>query len=192
MPHAHRSTKPHHRRRLVGTILVILGVLGFVLLLTTHLGDNTTTPTVAGAPTRIAIPSIHITSDIIPIGVKGRVVQVPTSIHIVGWDDHTSQLPVHTGAALLVGHRDSVSSENGIFRHLGDVKIGQPIDVWTGNKLTIYHIRTIQQFPKNSLPTWVDTTTGPPQLILVTCGGALSPGPDGKLHWNSNIVVTAT
>jgi LPXTG-site transpeptidase (sortase) family protein len=190
--HAHRSSKPRRWRRVAGAVALVLGVVGLVLILATRLGDNQAAPTVAGAPTRIAIPSVHIESDIIPIGVKGRVVQVPTSIHIVGWDNQTSKLPVKAGSSLLVGHRDSVSSEDGIFRHLGEVKIGQEVQVWTGNKLTVYHVRSVQQFPKNGLPTWVDAVTGPAKVVLVTCGGGLATGPDGRLHWDANIVVVAT
>ncbi|HZP15282.1 MAG TPA: class F sortase, partial [Nocardioides sp.] len=118
--------------------------------------------------------------------------QVPTSIHIVGWDNQTSKLPVKAGSSLLVGHRDSVSSEDGIFRHLGEVKIGQEVEVWTGTKMTVYHVRSVQSFPKNGLPTWVDAVTGPAKVVLVTCGGGLATGPDGRLHWDANIVVVAT
>lgn len=190
MPYAHRSSR-RRRRRILGAGALVCGLLGLALIFATHLGDKEAAPSVAGAPTRIAIPSVHIASNIIPIGVKGRVVQVPTSIHIVGWDDQTSVLPVRSGAALLVGHRDSVSSEDGIFRHLGEVKVGQEVEVWTGRTLSVYHVRTIQQFPKDALPSWVDAASGPGRLVLVTCGGGLATGPDGRLHWDANIVVVA-
>lgn len=192
MPYVYQSHRRWRLRRLVGVVALVAGVLGLVLILAVHLQDRPSTTPLPGAPTRISIPSIHIEANIIPIGVQGRVVQVPASIHLVGWDNQTARIPASAGAILLVGHRDSMSSEDGIFRHLDEVKVGQAVQVWTGRTLTVFHVRTVQTFPKNGLPTWVNAVTGAPRLVLVTCGGGLAAGPDGRLHWDANVVVVAT
>ena len=50
-----------------------------------------------------------------------------------------------------------------------------------------YRVTSVRRVRKQALPSSIYSRTGPPQLVLVTCGGPF----DGH-HYRDNIIVTAS
>jgi hypothetical protein len=51
-----------------------------------------------------------------------------------------------------------------------------------------YRVTSVRAYPKSELPTSVFRRTGPPRLVLVTCGG---PFDAATGHYPDDVVVTA-
>jgi sortase A len=103
---------------------------------------------------RLEISRVHI-SAVVAEGTSQRVLSRAIG-HAVG-----TALPGQTGNVTLAAHRDT------FFRHLGDVRSGDIIDLKEPGHEYRYQVRfTAVVGPKD---TWVLATTGKETLTLLTC-----------------------
>lgn len=147
------------------------------------------------APVTLRIPSLHLSTTIINVGLNAdRTPQVPpltaAGIREVGWYD-LGPTPGEVGAAVIVGHVDAAVAGRGSFYNLGTLVPGQAVSVTLTNGATVdFTVTSVREYPKDHFP--VTTVYGPtahPTLRLITCGGRFDSTTRSYL---SNIVVYAT
>ena len=65
---------------------------------------------------------------------------------------------------------------------------GDRVVVGTATGRVAYVVEAVHRYPKAGLPAEVFATTGPPRLVLITCGGDFDPR---TRHYAENVVVYA-
>jgi LPXTG-site transpeptidase (sortase) family protein len=127
-------------------------------------------------PVHIVIPAIGVSARIVPLGLRAdRTLEVPKNLVNAGWFTGGPE-PGERGAAVVVGHVDSVSRP-GVFFRLRDLRHGDVIRIRLLDG-TIVRYRAVSAIvvQKTSFPTKrVYAPTPRPTLRLVTCSGALDP-----------------
>jgi hypothetical protein len=133
-----------------------------------------TTPVLdAAAPVRLQIPSIGVSTNLVPLGLNpDGSMQVPTKWEEAGWYARGPR-PGEDGPAVIAGHVDSTSGPAVFFR-LHDLRAGDQVLVTRADHSVVrFVIDGLQQFPKASFPTAaVFGATPGPTLRLITCTGA--------------------
>jgi sortase (surface protein transpeptidase) len=127
-------------------------------------------------PIRIAIPSIHVFARVIPLGLnRDRTLEVPTDLADTGWFTQGPE-PGERGAAVIVGHLESLSGP-GVFFHLRDLRPGGLIRIRLADGTVVRYVaRSSLRVPKARFPTKrVYAPTPEPTLRLITCSGRLDP-----------------
>jgi len=134
-----------------------------------------------GQPSRLVIPSIGLDAPVVEVGItveNGKPVW-ETAAFAVGFY-RGSALPGTRGNTVMAGHISSpVSKKGDIFRRLPEVRIGDRIDVFVGDRRVSYDVTEIKVVP----PTAVQVMAPMPDAILtlITCY------PDGV--YSSRLVV---
>jgi sortase (surface protein transpeptidase) len=133
-----------------------------------------TTPVLnAAAPVRLEIPSIGVSTDLVPLGLNpDGSMQVPAKWGEAGWYTRGPR-PGEDGPAVIAGHVDSTSGPAVFFR-LHDLRAGDTVLVTRADHSVVrFVIDRLRQFPKASFPTAaVFGATPGPTLRLITCTGA--------------------
>ena len=140
-------------------------------------------------PVRILIQAIGVSAPIIPVGLNAdRTLQVPARFGDAGWFTRGPE-PGEPGAAIVVGHVDSVSGP-GVFYHLRALKGGDVIKIVLKNGWTVRYVVTDHlAAPKNDFPTkLVYGRTEKPTLRLITCDGQFDTATG---HYVDNYIVFA-
>jgi LPXTG-site transpeptidase (sortase) family protein len=148
----------------------------------------TTTPI---TPARLIIPSIGVNANVEQVGKKADgSMGTPQTFGDVAWYALGSK-PGAAGNAVIDGHVDNALTTAGVFMHLSQVHLGDIIEVADGSGATrTFVVNNIQEVPANSAPdASIFATTGPSQLVLITCDGAWVP--DAK-SYDKRLVVFAT
>jgi hypothetical protein len=164
-------------------------------LILTGRGDPATRTRAAAAtrsePTRVRIAALGIDTPVFPVSISlsAGALAVPPLIHRAGWWADGEAPGSTTGATLIAGHVDSAKAGLGAFGPLREARRGQKVQVTTKDGRTrTYRIVSVQEMPKEQLPTSPYSRAGRPRLVLVTCGG---PFNRALGHYRDNIVVTA-
>lgn len=148
------------------------------------------TPTPVAPPTGLVIPSIGVRTGLIRLGLTSAgAVQVPSTTSVAGWYTGSSR-PGAIGAAVIVGHIDSLSGP-GVFFHLRQLHPGSKVYVRRGDgSLAVFRVTKVATYLKSRFPTLSVYGAVPnAQLRLITCGGAFDPATG---HYLSNIIVYAS
>jgi sortase A len=122
-----------------------------------------------GLPSRIVIPSIALDAKVVEVGIvveKGKPVW-ETAAFAVGFHRGTA-LPGTKGNAVMAGHISSPVSKRGdVFRRLPEVRIGDRVQVYLGERRVTYEIAEIRVVA----PTAVQVMSQTPDatLTLITC-----------------------
>jgi sortase A len=120
-------------------------------------------------PGRIVIPSIALDAKVVEVGIvveKGKPVW-ETAAFAVGFHRGTA-LPGTKGNAVMAGHISSPVSRRGdIFRRLPEVRIGDRVQVYVGERRVTYEVTEIRVVS----PTAVQVMDQTPDatLTLITC-----------------------
>lgn len=144
-------------------------------------------------PTRVDIPAIGVTSDVLQLGLNAdKTVQVPPlgKDSRAGWYRY-SPTPGQLGPSVLLGHVDSKEYGPGIFFKLGALRQGDLVSVTrTDHTVAVFRVDRVVSYPKNQFPTLeVYGNTDRSELRLITCGGKF----DFSSHnYLSNIVAYAS
>ncbi len=151
--------------------------------------STTTTPRglARSTPRELLVPSLGIATAVGELGLQAnRQVQVPTSVHTVGWF-RLGPTPGQVGSAVILGHVDSYLGP-GIFFNLKTLPIGALIEVRLANRSTaLFRVTSVVQYAKTSFPdALVYGSSGGRDLNLVTCGGTFNHQTGS---YESNIVV---
>ena len=144
-------------------------------------------PVPHGAPTRISIASAGIDAPIIPLAVNpDGTLAVPADFGVAGWY-RLGPRPGKPGAAVIVGHVDSISGPAAFYR-LGQLAPGDLARVsWPSGASVHVRVYAVREYAKSAFPTsLVYGPTRSPEIRLVTCGG---PFDESTGHYLDNVVV---
>lgn len=120
-------------------------------------------------PSRIAIPSIALDANVVEVGItveNGKPVW-ETAAFAVGYHRGTA-LPGTRGNTVMAGHISSPVSKKGeVFKRLPEVRVGDRVDVFTGDRKATYEVAEVRVVP----PTAVQVMNPTPDatLTLITC-----------------------
>lgn len=135
------------------------------------------------APTRITIPTIGATSDLIPLGLQtSGAMEVPSvdDPGQAGWYEPGPE-PGERGPAVIVGHVDGRidgrPGQPGVFHRLHTLKVGDPVLIDRLDGTTArFVVERVATFPKTEFPTMQVYGNRPsPELRLITCGDTFDP-----------------
>ncbi|WP_406423263.1 class F sortase [Streptomyces sp. NBC_00873] len=143
------------------------------------------------APIQVAIPSIGVTSSLMPLGLNADgTVEVPPAEKgmTAGWYTGGA-IPGERGAAVLIGHNDTRFGR-AVFHDLK--KIGKGADIVVRNErgqAAHFTVTGTESVSKKAFPTKrVYGGTDDRALRLITCDGAF----DAQGHPVDNLIVYAT
>ncbi len=140
-------------------------------------------------PVAVTLDGALAEVDPVGAGPDGEVT-VPEDVRRVGWYAPGPAPGSPNGAAVLVGHVDDAVQGLGVFASLLDSEPGDVVTVRTAAGLDLrYDVVSREQLDKRTVPMErIFTTTGPPHLVLITCGGSFDPA---ARSYDDNVVVTA-
>ncbi len=124
-------------------------------------------------PARLVIPVIGVNAAVEQVANKADgSMGTPSTFGDVAWY-MLGPKPGAPGNAVIDGHVNNALTTAGVFEHLSQLKAGDLIMVSdaTGKTLT-YTVRGVEAYGTSNTPIdSIFTTTGPSQLVLITCEG---------------------
>jgi len=113
----------------------------------------------------------------------------PTDFADVGWYALGGR-PGGIGNAVFAGHVNNALTKEGVFGHLSQVHVGDYVTVSDKDGHTIvYKVTAIDQYPADEAPAAsIFASTGPSQLVLITCDGDWVPA---EKTFDKRLVITA-
>lgn len=149
-------------------------------------GANVNAAAAVGEPTSVSIPSIGVSSDLVPLGVAADgTAEVPADPQRAGWFT-AGPRPGQPGPAVISGHVDTRDGP-AVFARLSQLAPGDEVEVASETGTRTFVVDRAQQVAKDAFPT--DSVYGPApgrQLRLITCGGEFDRGTG---HYVDNVVV---
>ena len=144
----------------------------------------------AGAiPRHLALPSLQVDAPIVPVGLQpGGDLAVPDDPHVLGWWQREARPDSRQGTIVIDGHVDTAASGPGALFSLRQLRPGDPVILSTNHGSWHYVIAALRSYPKVNLPAEVFASTGPPRLVIITCGGAF----DHKTRQYTDNIVAYT
>lgn len=133
--------------------------------------------TTALIPVRLLIPSIGVNAKVEQVGKKADgSMGTPSTFGDVAWYA-PGQAPGEPGNAVIDGHVDNALTTAGVFMHLSQIALGDTIEVLNASGTPMsFTVNNIEEYPVNSAPAAsIFATTGPSQLVLITCDGTWVP-----------------
>lgn len=132
-------------------------------------------PLEASRPLAISIPSIHVRSTVLPIGLATdgtlAVPQPGPNLNKAAWY-RNSPTPGQLGPSIIEGHVDSASGPS-VFFQLGRVRPGDKIHITRADGVeTVFTVNAVRDYPKTRFPTRVVygvNDLSRPELRLITC-----------------------
>ena len=142
-------------------------------------------------PTRLVLPD-GTPAPVVPVGLHpdGALV-IPDDVRTVGWWTGGSKAGEAFGSVVVAGHVDSAVRGIGVFAQLKRLVPGQVVELDARGQAQRYRIVSALRVPQARLAqdAGIFRVDGPPQLVLITCGGAF----DRDRHrYQDNLVVLAS
>jgi hypothetical protein len=144
----------------------------------------------APPPVRLELGFAGRRALVVPAGVlRDGSFDVPDDPRTVGWWAAGSAPGDPAGTVMLAGHLDSADRGLGVFTVLLSARVGDRISVRdAAGRDHAYRITGRRSYPRGRLPAGLFRRSGPPRLLLLTCGG----GYDARhRHYNDTVVVAA-
>lgn len=96
------------------------------------------------------------------------------------------------GSTVVAGHVNFPDGSPGALAPIAGISKGAPVYISDSvGKQHAYTVVSAETLIKTELPTSLFATSGPPQLVLITCGGPIEDTGNGILGYTHNTVVTA-
>ncbi|MGY1636313.1 class F sortase [Geodermatophilus sp. SYSU D00742] len=148
-------------------------------------------PPVPAAPTAVSLPATRDAVPLVPVGVlPSGALQLPARPTVLGWYAGGAVPGDSEGTAVVAGHVDSARYGAGPLEGLLSLREGDVVEVTdAGGAVHRFAVASRTSFPKSALPAELFRTDGPPQLALITCGGAFD---ERTGDYADNVVVVAT
>jgi len=148
-------------------------------------------PAPRAEPVRLEVDSVDLDMPVVPVGVTDAGdMEIPADADEAGWYRFGPAPADEDGNTLLAAHVDSRRTGIGPFSRLRDVAVGAAVEL-TDDAGTVhrYRVTDVVKVAKDDAPldVWF-ARTGPPRLVLVTCGGTWRADVG---HYSDNVVVTA-
>ena len=151
-----------------------------------------------GAPLRIRLPGMvpvslelpGVVAPVVPVGTgPDGALKVPDPPQTVGWWAPGALAGSGTGTVVVAGHVDSRLAGVGVLAVLPRLGPGDPVVLRGADGRGVdYRVAARREFGKAALPPDTFARTGPPRLVLITCGGRFDPV---ARSYEDNIVVYA-
>jgi hypothetical protein len=140
------------------------------------------------AGSRLGIARLNVDATIRPVGTDGNVMQVPLDPKVLGWWRDGSAPGDAAGNTVIVGHVN-YAGVTGALAVLPDTRPGDQVSINENGTVRRFRIIAVRTYAKTSgIPASVFTRVGPPQLVLITCGG---PFDRTTGNYEDNIVAYA-
>ena len=148
------------------------------------------TPVVTAAPpVRLELPGSGVDAPLDPVGVEpDGTMTLPDDGDRVGWYLFGPAPGATEGTAVLAGHVDGVEQGLGVLAPLRTVEPGAEVLVTdAAGAVSRWRVVSREVIEKQALPLdQLFSRTGPPRLVLLTCGGPFLPE---LLSYRDNVVV---
>jgi sortase (surface protein transpeptidase) len=148
-------------------------------------GAATSTPAAISAtaapgdyPARLRIPALGIDAKVQQAGLTAsNAMGTPTNFIDVAWYKY-GPVPGQLGSAVIDGHVDNGLSLAGVFKHLGDIAIGDDVYVDTKEGRPLHFVvADIETYPYQDTPNdLIFSRADQPRLNLITCEGTWVKG----------------
>ncbi|MEH0109545.1 class F sortase [Tersicoccus sp. MR15.9] len=143
----------------------------------------------ASKPTRLDIPSIGVSTDLIDLGRQddGSVAVPPGEAGSpAGWYDG-SPTPGQQGPAVILGHVNTTTIPEGVFFRLHEMKPGDQFSVTRADgRVAVFQVDRLQSVRKDTFPTLqVYGNTSRSEIRLITCGDYQASSD----RWEENTIV---
>ncbi|MBX4195433.1 class F sortase [Candidatus Parcubacteria bacterium] len=190
------------KHKLFGISLTMIGIIlaGFVLVRSTLYAPDTeltppnatsslaagvvTSPTSTPAvtqktapsvyPERLLIPEINVNAAVQYVGVKSNGAMAnPSNFTDVAWYKNGA-IPGNPGTAVFAGHVDNALALKGVFKRLGELRVGDTVEVRRKDgKILTFRVDALEYYPYKETPNRKVFTSsdGKAHLNLVTCAG---------------------
>ncbi len=173
------------------TLFAPAGAIGNPSILdVVHGADASTTQALDFVPTRLKVPSVGIDAKVDPVGTRqDGTMATPGNFTDTAWYKDGG-IPGGQGNAVFAGHVNNALTLPGVFGHLNQVHLGDYVTVQDidGHTL-VYKVTAIDQYPADEAPAAsIFATTGPSQLVLITCDGEWVPA---QKSFDKRLVITA-
>lgn len=143
-------------------------------------------------PVRIVLPELSIDMTVEAEGLdQNGAMALPDNASTAGWYQFGPGMNSDMGATVIAAHIDSRHDGIGPFSRLKDAAMGSTITVAGSDGTSLeYTVTEMRSVGKIDAPmAEVFDRSGPPRLVLVTCGGTF----DSRTgHYLDNILLTAT
>lgn len=144
---------------------------------------------VRGAPpVSVSVGAIGVRdSPIVGVGVDAKGAFAVPGVREVGWYEFGPR-PGDPGSSVLAAHI-AFDGVDGVFRRLASTKVGGDVVVrFVDGSSVAFVVTSVERIDKDELPKELFATTGPAQLVLISCGGAFNRD---RQSYEDNIVVIA-
>lgn len=166
-------------------------VFGPLVLHTSSRGvPESVVATSAFVPVRLKVPALGIDANVEQVGKKADgTMGTPQDFDDVAWYALGGK-PGGEGSAVFAGHVNNARAMSGVFQHLSQIAVGDYITVSDEEGATlVYAVSRIETYPFDDAPVeTIFASTGPAQLVLVTCEGEWVAG---ERTFAERLVVTA-
>jgi sortase A len=128
-------------------------------------------------PSRLLIPKIDVDTEVQHLGVTASGnMAAPSNFTDVSWYKFGA-VPGAKGSAVMAGHEDNALSLDGVFKHLGDLAIGDSVFVVDegGNRLEFKVVEKAIYEYDNSPTERIFNKSDKARLNLITCAGDWLP-----------------
>ena len=141
-------------------------------------------------PVTLAVPTLGVQAAVEHVVVTNGELGVPRDVSHVGWWSAGSRPGAAEGSVVIDGHVDDVDQGPGAFFALGQLTHGAAVSVTTSSGAVLnYQVSGLRIYDKSQeLPPDLFASTGPPRLVLITCGGEFD---QASLRYVNNVVVFA-
>jgi len=181
----------------IALIITVVAVGVFAATLTHALwyapGGDVAGPYVAASstdPVRLIIPALHIDAKVQQVGMTAAgAMATPSNFTDVAWYKYGPE-PGQLGSSVIDGHVDNGLSLAGVFKHLGDMKVGDDVFVQEedGSRLH-FKVTDIESYPYQSAPApQIFAQNDAARLNLITCEGTWIPA--GRTYDRRLVVYT--
>jgi len=131
--------------------------------------DDPGTPPPPGS--HLLLARLGVDAPITDVAVNDGVLDVPLNPRTLGWWSGGAAPGAARGHVVIVGHIN-YAGVSGALGALPRARPGDLVELHDGPRLLRYRIVAVRSYPKTGgIPADIFSTTGPPQLILITCGG---------------------
>jgi LPXTG-site transpeptidase (sortase) family protein len=142
-----------------------------------------------GTPLVLRIPALGVRAPVVAVALApGGVLAPPADPDLVGWWSAGARPGDLRGTAVLTGH--TVHDGAGVFDDLGDLQVGDAIQVVTRARVLVFGVRAVRDLSKERLAAHAGrlfAQDGDPDLVLVTC----TEWDDGRYLANTVVVARA-